>query len=164
MHLCTHAHTPTLTQPSQADIRRRNAAFQTRAVQGKRVVKPPKDQGRSVALWVAVGFAFLLVGGSEYLLVAAADCESWIKKEEGRRVPVFFWRRLFHSGKTKLKGALATRRRQTDGSERIWLAEPDDTIYDSPFRHTAEGVKRKHSYAEQVRSSKSCESLVSRHY
>lgn len=53
-------------QPSQADIRRRNAAFQTRAVQGKRVVKPPKDQGRSVALWVAIGFAFLLIGGSEY--------------------------------------------------------------------------------------------------
>ncbi len=68
-------------QPSQADIRRRNTAFQDKAIRGQAPKGPSgvskrelaagsalvggKAGKRSVALWVLIGIAFLLLGTSE---------------------------------------------------------------------------------------------------
>ncbi|KAH8080643.1 hypothetical protein HD553DRAFT_317237 [Filobasidium floriforme] len=50
--------------PSQADIRRRNAAFVQKAQSGRNPVKPPRKDKPSVGLWVVAGIGILLVGST----------------------------------------------------------------------------------------------------
>lgn len=57
-------------QPTNADIRRKNANFAARAQAGKRTARPPKSaQRRSVATWVLIVIGFLLVGGSKLIAI-----------------------------------------------------------------------------------------------
>ena len=53
--------------PSQADIRRRNAAFVQKAQSGRNPVKPPRKDKPNVGLWVVALLGMLLIGGSESL-------------------------------------------------------------------------------------------------
>jgi hypothetical protein len=53
------------SQPTQADIRRKNANFAARSVAGKKTSRPAKKGKHSVGTWVLAGMLFLLVGGSE---------------------------------------------------------------------------------------------------
>ncbi len=60
-------HVEIYLQPTAADIKRKNANFASRAVQGKRTARPARStQKRSAATWVLIGMGFLLVGGSEF--------------------------------------------------------------------------------------------------
>jgi hypothetical protein len=55
-------------QPSQADIRRKNAQFMNKAQLGRNPVKPPRvarGSKTAVAGWVLGGLLFLLLGGSK---------------------------------------------------------------------------------------------------
>lgn len=56
-------------QPSQADIRRKNAQFMNKAVSGRNPVKPPREargnNKTAVAGWVLGVLLFLLLGSSE---------------------------------------------------------------------------------------------------
>lgn len=71
----SHARTDSITiittplpQPSQADIRRKNAQFMNKAVSGRNPVKPPRaERGNKtvVAGWVLGALLFLLLGSSE---------------------------------------------------------------------------------------------------
>jgi hypothetical protein len=54
------------SQPSQADIRRRNAAFVQKAQSGRSPVKAAKKEKPNVGLWVVAGIGILLVGSSKY--------------------------------------------------------------------------------------------------
>lgn len=55
-------------QPTNADIRRKNANFAARAQAGKRTARPARSvQRRSVATWVLIVIGFLLVGGSKFI-------------------------------------------------------------------------------------------------
>jgi hypothetical protein len=56
-------------QPSQADIRRKNAQFMNKAISGRNPVKPPRESRgtnkTAVATWVLAALLFLLLGSSE---------------------------------------------------------------------------------------------------
>jgi hypothetical protein len=57
----------TNSQPTAADIKRKNANFAKRAQAGKRTTRPARSETRrSVGTWVLMGMGFLVVGGSAY--------------------------------------------------------------------------------------------------
>ncbi|RSH84306.1 uncharacterized protein EHS24_005821 [Apiotrichum porosum] len=56
-------------QPSQADIRRKNANFVARATAGKSTTRPARSKQRGVGTWVLAGLFFLLVGGTVVELI-----------------------------------------------------------------------------------------------
>jgi hypothetical protein len=62
------------TQPSQADIRRRNAAFVQKAQSGRSPVKAAKKEKPSVGLWVVAGIGILLIGSSKSDYPKLVDC------------------------------------------------------------------------------------------
>ncbi|KAK6907296.1 hypothetical protein V866_003884 [Kwoniella sp. B9012] len=59
-----------MTQPTNADIRRKNANFAARAQAGKKTVRPPRSATkRSVGTWVLIAMGFLVVGGTVVELI-----------------------------------------------------------------------------------------------
>jgi len=72
------------SQPTAADIRRKNANFAARAQAGKKTARPARStQRRSVGTWVLLGMGFLLVGGSESLFALGTIrplCWIWTRR------------------------------------------------------------------------------------